>query len=185
MDKRFFVIHGWKSVPEGCWRPWLKEHLENKGNEVIVPAMPDAVRPKMDEWTGHITGIVGEPDESCFFVGHSLGCISILRYIESLPEDTKIGGIILVAGFTSNLGYDALDSFFQTKIDWEKISGICEKVSVLHSDDDYFVSLNYGDIFKKYLNAKLVVMENMGHFSDDRNITQLPILTELIDDMTV
>lgn len=184
MDKRFFIIHGWKAFPEGCWRPWLGKHLESKGDKVSVPAMPNTIHPKADEWTGHISGIVGKPDESCFFVGHSLGCISILRYIESLPEDAKVGGIILVAGFTSNLGYDDLDSFFQTKIDWRKISGICKRVSVLHSDDDHFVSLHYGDIFKKHLNAKLVVMNNMGHFSDDRNITQLPILIELIDDMT-
>lgn len=53
--------------------------------------------------------MVGVPDEQTYFVGHSLGCQAIARYLESLSESIKVGGVVFVAGFfkrLSGLGED-------------------------------------------------------------------------------
>lgn len=71
--KRVFLIHGWEGYPEEGWRPWLRNELEKRRFKVFVPAMPDTENPKMDKWVPYLTNIVGVPDESCYFVGHSLG----------------------------------------------------------------------------------------------------------------
>jgi len=175
MSKKAFLIHGWEGYPEEGWRPWLKSELEKKGFSVFVPAMPDTKYPKMDAWLKHLTKIVGTPDKDCYFVGHSLGCITILRYLETLKEGQKVGGVVLVAGFTSNLGYEELESFFTKPIDWEKIKSHCEKFVAIHSDNDPYVSLHYRDFFKSKLNAEIIVEHNMGHFSGDDGITELPV----------
>lgn len=173
--KRAFLIHGWQGVPDGSWRPWLKKELEKHGFEVFVPAMPDTNNPKMSAWIAHLANIAGAPDKDCYFVGHSLGCIAILRYLETLKENQKVGGVILVAGFTSNLGFKELESFFTKPIEWEKIKSHCSKFVAIHSDNDYYVSLHYADLFKENLEAEVIVQHNMGHFTNEDDILELPI----------
>jgi uncharacterized protein len=178
--KKAILIHGWDGYPEEGWRPWLKDELEKKGFEVIVPSMPDSAKPKMSKWLGHLEGIVDNPDENLYFVGHSLGCITILRYLESLAVGKKIGGVVLVAGFSSNLGFDELDTFFVNKINWSKIKSNCEKFIAIHSDNDPFVSLHYADFFKDELGAQVIIEHNMKHFSGSDNINTLPSALESI-----
>lgn len=174
MTKRIILIHGWEGYPEEGWRPWLKKELEKEGFKVIVPAMPSSAKPKMNKWLSHLKKIVGNPDENCYFVGHSLGCITILRYLESLDKNQSIGGVVLVAGFTSNLGFDELDTFFQDKIDWNKIKSHCQKFIAIHSSNDPYVSLHYADFFKNNLSAEVIIEQNMKHFSGDDGINKLP-----------
>jgi len=176
MAKRVFVIHGWEGCPDDGWKPWLKKELEQKGFKVFIPAMPDPDHPKMDEWVRHLANTVGIPDKDCYFVGHSLGCITILRYFETLKEGQEVGGAILVAGFTSDLGNEELRSFFAEPIDWGRIRSHCRKFVAIHSDNDPYVSLHYGDMFKAKLNAEVIVEHGMKHFSGDDGITQLPVL---------
>ncbi len=180
MAKKAILIHGWEGTPDEGWRPWLKNKLEEQGFEVLAPAMPDTDNTKMEAWLEHLNKLIDNVDENYYFVGHSLGCITILRYLELLNENQEVGGAVLVAGFTSNLGYDELDSFFQTKINWDKIKSSCKKFVAIHSDNDPFVSLHYGDIFKENLNAEIIIKQNMKHFSGDDDINELPSALESI-----
>ncbi|PIR13849.1 esterase [Candidatus Falkowbacteria bacterium CG11_big_fil_rev_8_21_14_0_20_39_10] len=174
MTKKAILIHGWEGYPEEGWLPWLKNELEKQGFEVIVPAMPNSGKPKMKEWLDYLKKIVGNPDKNCYFVGHSLGCITILRYLESLKNGQNIGGAVLVAGFSSNLGYDELDSFFQNKINWDKIKLHGQKFIDIVSDNDPFVSLHYADFFKEKLGAEVIIEKNKGHLGGEHNINKLP-----------
>lgn len=180
MRKRVFFIHGWEGSSEEGWRPWLREQLEAKRFTVINLSMPDTNHPKMNEWVATLSDAVGEPDKDCFFVGHSLGCITILRYLESLAEGKKIGGALLVAAFTDDLGYKELKNFFTKEISWGKIKKHCDNFTVLLSDNDQYVPVSYGDIFKEKLNAKIIISPNMKHFSAADGITQLPAALDAV-----
>ena len=48
------------------------------------------------------------------------------------------------------------------------------------SDDDPYVPLEHGDIFKEKLGAKLVVEHHMKHFSGDDGIDVLPSAKEAV-----
>ena len=183
MKKRVYLIHGWEGSPEGGWFPWLKQALESQNFEVFSPSMPNTDHPRMDEWVAHLNEVVVEVDEHCYFVGHSLGCITILRYLEKLNPQEKIGGVVLVAGFTSNLGYEALTNFFpdQGQLDWAGIKSHCKKFTAIHSDNDTFVSTHYGKhIFKKYLEAGYILEHDMKHFSGGDGVLELPVVLEAI-----
>ncbi len=169
-----FLIHGWEGRPEEGWRPYLKKELTKKGFEVFVPAMPDTKNPKMSAWLKHLKKIAGSPTGQHYFVGHSLGCITILRYLESLKSREKTGGAVLVAGFTSNLGYKELSSFFARPINWRKIKSRCPKFTAIHSDNDPYASLHYADFFREKLGARIVIERNKKHFSGGDGITKLP-----------
>lgn len=180
MTKRVFIIHCWGGKPDSRWYPWLKRELEEKGFTGDIPDMPDRDHPKMIPWVDKLNETVGEADEDCYFVGHSIGCITILRYIETLQKGQKVGGAVLVAGFTTTLGYSEFNSFYSNPIDYEKIKSRCMGVVAIHSDNDPFVPINYGDIFKEKLNARVVMEHDMGHFSVDKNVTELPSALEAV-----
>ena len=180
MKKRAFLIHGWEGTPEEGWRPWLKKELLSAGFSVIVPAMPDTNHPKMEAWVPFLAKQIGVPSENDYFVGHSLGCITILRYLETLKEGEKIGGAVLVAGFTDSLGYQELAGFFQTPINWSKIKSHCDRFVAIMSDDDPYVPLRHGNIFQQQLAAKLTVERNKKHFSGDDGINVLPSAKEAV-----
>ncbi len=137
----------------------------------------------MKEWLSRLKKDVGVLNQNYYFIGHSLGCITILRYIESLRKNQNIGGVILVAGFTSNLGYKELNSFFKNEISWSKIKSHCKKFTVIHSKNDRYVSLHYGSFFKKKLGAKLLIKEKMGHFTDKDGVKKLPSALKSILEM--
>jgi predicted alpha/beta hydrolase family esterase len=174
MAKRAFIIHGWEGRPDHGWYTWLRKELEGKGFEAVALAMPDTEKPKMNEWVEHLKETVGEPDKDCYFIGHSLGCITILRYLESLKESQKIGGTVLVAGFVSHLGYEEIGSFFTTFVDWEKVKSHCDKFVAIHSDNDPYVSTHYGDIFKEELGAQVILRHDMKHFAKRDGFNELP-----------
>ena len=178
--KKAVLIHGWEGSPDAGWLPWLKNELEKKSFNVITPAMPDTMHPKMDKWVEHLAKIVDKPDKDTYLVGHSLGNTTILRYLETLKKGEVVGGVVMVAGFSDNLGYKELNSFFTKPIDWDKIKKHCKNFVAIHSDNDPYVPLKHGEIFKEKLKAEVIVKHNMKHFSGDEGMTELPVVLESI-----
>jgi len=184
MEKKVFLIHGWEGNPENCWFPWLKTELENRGFSVIVPSMPNPEAPEIKSWVNYLNSVAGETDENTYFVGHSIGCQAILRYVEQLSQDVKIGGIICVAGFFRLLYLKTeeekklAEPWLETKIDFEKIKKHTNKIVAIFSDNDPDVDIGDKELFEKYLGAKTIVEHNKGHFNDDAGIKELPILLE-------
>ena len=182
--KRVVIIHCWGGYPEYCWYPSVKRELEREKFQVTVPAFPETKAPKLKAWLPKLREVVGEPNEKTFLVGHSVGCITILRYLESLSQDQKMGGIVLVAGFTDNLGFGELNNFFTTPVDFKEIKKHCPKFIAIHSDNDPYVPLKHGDIFKEKLGAKVIIRHNAGHFSgEEDNCVELPEVVSNIKEL--
>lgn len=180
--KRVVIVHCWDGYPEYCWYPQTKKELEVIGFQVLVPEMPETSLPKLSLWLPKLKEVIGEPSEDLYLVGHSIGVATILRYLESLDEDEKVGGVIMVAGFTDDLGFEELKNFFKTPINFEKIKTKAKKFVTINSDNDPYVDVKYADIFKKNLGAKVIIKHKMGHFSgsvdDEKSVTSLPDVTD-------
>ncbi|MBI4057875.1 serine hydrolase family protein, partial [Candidatus Microgenomates bacterium] len=147
--KRVFIVHGWGGSPQEGWFPWLQTELEKRNFKVYIPPMPDSEHPRMNAWLETLKTAIKTSDEDTYLVGHSVGCITILRYLERLPQDQKIGGAILVGGFTDmgiTVGEDEdireLKSFFETKVDFEKIREHSSQFVAIHSNNDPYVDLH-------------------------------------------
>ncbi|MDE1768702.1 MAG: serine hydrolase family protein [Candidatus Micrarchaeota archaeon] len=164
MQKRFFIIHGWEGSPEGNWFPWLKDMLQKKGFEVHAPHMPDPSMPKEGRWVDKLVEEVGYPDSEVYLIGHSLGSIAILRYLEQLKSGKEVGGCLLVAGFTEDIGIDQISDFFKKPINWDTINSHCRKFVAIASNNDQYVALKYADILQEKLGARKIIEPGMGHF---------------------
>lgn len=181
--KRAVIVHCWDGRPDYCWYPWVKQQLEKIGYRVDVPAMPETEAPKLALWLPKLVETVGKPDQELLLIGHSSGCITIMRYLESLPAGVKVAGIVLVAGFTDNLGFEELTNFFQTPLDFSKIkSHLAQGAVMIHSDNDPYVDPRYGEELSQKLEGKLVLLPGMKHFSgpidNEEACRQLPAVIE-------
>ena len=187
MKKRAIIVHGWGGYPEEGWFPWLKQELEKQGFTVTVPQMPDTETPRIEAWVSHLAEVVGEPDEHTYFVGHSIGCQTILRYLETI--DVKVGGVILVAGFfdilTSLEGEEEraiVKPWLETLIDFEKVKQAADTIVAILSDNESCVALEENrKIFEEKLGAHVFVENNKGHFSGPTDkCMELPIALEAV-----
>lgn len=184
VSKRAFIIHGWGGFPEEGWFPWLKKELGKKGFQVQVPSMPDSSNPTIDAWISHLAKTVGRVDKHTVLVGHSIGCQTILRYLERLPKEQTIGGAVFVAGWFTlmNLNEEEkriAEPWLTTPVDFEKIKAHCKKFIAIFSDDDPDVPLENKEKFMR-LGAKTIVEHAKGHFRGDDGITELPVVLELV-----
>lgn len=129
-------------------------------------------------------------DKDTYFIGHSIGCQAILRYLET-KEITKIGGMFLVAPWLDLLpeaieddeSYNIAKPWLNTPINFTKILEFTNNITCLFSDDDYFVSLEQEKEFKKKLKAKTVIVKNKGHISQDDNVYELKEILDLSNEM--
>ncbi len=187
--KRAIIVHCWEGKPENFWYPWLKKQLEKRNYFVEVPEMPNTYVPEISTWVNHLKNTISIPDENLSLIGHSIGCQTIIRYLESLPENIKIDKVVLVASWLllTNLEKEKRLDAYQNKtqeeiarpwieipIDWEKVKPKANKYIVILSKDDPYVPYEISaKHFKELLGAEIILLENRGHF-DDENMLELP-----------
>lgn len=186
--KKVIIVHGWGGSPNQDWFPWLKKKLKGLGFNVKVPKMPDTNNPVIDKWVSFLKKTVGSADSETFFVGHSIGCQTILRYLEKI--DTKIGGAVLVAGwinltpktFEEEGAKEIAKPWLETPLNWDKIKANCKRFLAISSDDDPFVPVSDSEIFKEKLGAEIIIEKGKGHISEeDGGIMEVPLVVEFFE----
>lgn len=182
MKKKVFIIHRWSGGPQDDWRPWLKDELEKNNYEVFVPEMPDTDEPVIEKWVAKIKEIVGEPDENTYFIGHSIGCQAILRYLENI--NNKIGGAIFVAGWFNlkNLEDEETEkvaaAWINNPININRVKSILNKSVLIISDNDPFNCFEENKNKFLELGSEIVVLSKAGHITEDDGFKELPIILE-------
>ena len=177
------IIHGTEGYPEENWFPWLKNELEKKDYEVIVPQFPSppVVPAKISEWFDVLKQYEQKINEDTLLIGHSLGGVFTLRILEKLDQPVK------AAFFTGTpievkpiLNYDRDVAFSGFDFDWEKIKQNAKRFVVFQSDDDPYVGLENGKQLASKLGVELNFIPNAGHFNKRAGYTQFSQLLEEI-----
>ena len=186
--KRAFIVHGWDGHPQEGWFPWLKRELEARGFEVHVPQLPEPARPRIGNWVPALAHAVGTVDEETFFIGHSIGCQTIARYLASLPEGAVAGGAVFVAGFFTRLTgleddpeVQATDKhWLGAPLDLRAVRARMRASVAIFSDDDPWVPLDNQGRFRDELGSKIRIEHARRHFSGSNGITELPSALEAV-----
>lgn len=185
--KRVFIVHRWDGEPDGDWYPWLAEQLEDRGFKTEVLTMPNPEFPEIKSWVSAIKKAVGKPDENTYFVGHSIGCQAIMRYLSGLPAEARIGGSVFVAGWFGLMGLETEEeaatakSWLETPIDLNKVRTTGGRFAAVFSDNDPFVPLEDAEIFRKMLGAQIVIEKYAGHFA---GVEELPAALAAVLEIT-
>lgn len=184
---KIYLIHCWDGTKDDGWYPWLDKKISDSDNQFIRLNMPDSANPRIEKWVGELEKQIDEIDEHTYFVGHSIGCQTILRYLEKQNVE-KIGGILFVAPWLDLLSeavgdqesFETARPWLETPIDFDAIKKMTDDIVCIFSDDDYFVSLDQAKEFQKLLNAKIIVVHKKGHISADDNINELDEIYEAL-----
>ncbi len=183
---RVVIVHGWDGSPGEGWFSWLKSALEKQDIRVDVPLMPDASSPRIEAWVSHLSEIIGALDEHTFLVGHSIGCQTIMRYLEKLPSSVNVGGVIFVAGWFTLMNLQTDEEreiarpWLETPIDGQKVRTHTDRILAVFSDNDDVVPLENQGFFEKRLGASTILEHHKGHFSGGEGITEIPIVLKTL-----
>lgn len=189
--KRVIIVHGWTGSPNRDWLPWLAAELARDGAQVIAPRMPHPLFPTIESWVRTLEQRVGTLTPDTYFVGHSVGCQAIIRYLDrraGTHPDERSGGAVFVAGWLAiktqaeapkaNTPRRRMLAFWLSvirrfarrwetqPIDFERASNALPRSTLLLSDTDFFVPLDRTKRdFERLLGSRTVVFHHAGHFT--------------------
>ncbi|OYQ32993.1 hypothetical protein CHU92_13810 [Flavobacterium cyanobacteriorum] len=180
MDYRVIIAHAYPADSSTAWYPYIADNLKKQNCEVLIPNFPE---PDLKGWQNVLKPLADKSPEKTILIGHSIGCVNILRYLESAGNTKKFPLVILVAPPAFNLGYEQLNSFFATPFDFNTIKSRAEKIVVIMTMQDRVLApdpMKHGQIFLENVKAKLVILPEGGHFAPFDNVTSLPEVLEEI-----
>jgi len=175
---KVYIIHGWGMDSNMPWIKWLETELKKrKGIEVFALNMPNTIHPKIEEWVGYLQKNVGIIDDRTYFVGHSIGCQTIMRFLEKLPKSEHIKGCAFVAPWFDLVGLkdgevEIAHPWVHSKINPERILQHTGNILAIFSNNDPYVSEKEVEKFKEF-GAKIIIKREMGHFDDAKRIDEI------------
>ena len=183
---RVIIVHRWDGTPTSDWYPSVAKTLRAKGFEVSIPKMPNTIEPEIDAWIQTLVQTVGKPDKNTYFIGHSIGCQTILRYLEGLEKNKEVGGVIFVAPWM-HLDEETIREegeeniaiakpWIETPIEFKNVINHTKNFIAIFSDNDPFVPVSDAKIFEEKLGAKIMIFKDMGHFDSSKGVNELPIV---------
>jgi predicted alpha/beta hydrolase family esterase len=179
--KRIFIVHGWSGRPDSGWLLWIKKELsKNHKYKVYSLNMPDKDYPKISKWINHLKKSAGILDNDTYFIGHSIGCQAILRYLEK--QKNIAGGAVFVAGWFKVKGLEddgkKIIRPWMKKVNLSNVKKRLLKSVALFSDNDPYVSLSDTKYFKE-LGSKIIIQHNKGHFIENKTLKIPVVLKEI------
>lgn len=179
---RVHIIHGYAASPADHWFPWLERELERRGARVDIVELPASDAPRPEAWLQALEVQVGRPDRNTFFVAHSLGGITLLRYLESLQPEPEVGGYILVSGFNDRLAIlPQLDGFVRPELDHDRLARIASARTVIAARDDTIVPYGLSLELADALQARFVTVERGGHFLGSDGFNGFPLVLQELE----
>lgn len=188
--KRAVILHGTDRAPKHNWFPWLKAQLEAKGYEVWVPALPNNHTPNRHVYNDFLFSH-GWDFSSNLVIGHSSGAVSILNLLadERCP---KISTAVLVSPWTDSKKANLQaadfspelfkDLFPEAGFNLSLIKQKAQNFLIIHGDNDPYCPLEQAENLATQLGCDIIKVPNGLHLSQGAGFSELPQLTEALDE---
>jgi len=172
------ILHGIGGRAGIHWEGWLASKLKKIEHHVIMPTLPNAERPDRKVWLGLVRELLKGVDTSdLVIVGHSLGVVNALDFIEQAPVRT----LVSVSGFVADYGAEMNGYFLKEKpIDFDKVNKNLGKAFVIYGDNDPYVPQAALKALADGLKVKPEIIANGGHLNTNAGYTVFPRLLEVI-----
>lgn len=179
---KVYLIHGWGGSSKDAFFPWIEEELKKREFEVKSFDMPNTNEPKIEDWVLYLEKNIQEVGEQTYFIGHSIGCQTIMRFLEKLHKHQKIAGCVFVAPWFDLINLQPEEMaiahpWINSKINSERVLDHCNNFLTIFSNNDPYVSLDEFKKFESKLNSKTLIKKNLGHFDE---VKQIPEILEFV-----
>ncbi len=162
---RIVLIHGYNSGPDQNFHPWLANELRERGFEVIAPKIPLEGEVDVLACIDALIKEVGQLDDETILLGHSLGAVLALRYLEAAEAMATPRAVILV-GAPYQTKSEKTRNMFLSEFDYEVVMWKTKEFVVVHDKDDKLVPFDHAQKYQKMLQAELVESTGNDHYMD-------------------
>ena len=180
MKEKYIILHGSFGSKDGNWFPWLKEQLESKNKEVLVPQMPVGVgKQNYDNWANVLDEM--NVDENTIIIAHSIASIFVCKYL--IKNKINVKKLIFVCGFNNYFGIDPdfdavnepmfIDNYFDVK-------NYCDDIICFYSDNDPYVKFEVEKEFADTISNEQYVIHNGGHINAESGYTSFTNILDVI-----
>jgi len=168
-----YLVPRWAGNIHSDWYDWLTLEIKNNFQiEICRLEMPDWNEPNIEKSLEYLKSNIQELNENTFFIGHSVGCQAILRFLNLKLNDNpdlKIAGVLFVAAwFKVDKPWISLKPWQNNQIiDFERIAKQVLYRKVILSNNDPFTS-NFNEnkkFWESKLNADVEILPNHLHFN--------------------
>ena len=186
---KVYLIHGWQSSGERGFRVWLKKELEKLNYDVFAFDLPNPEFPKEEEWLDVLSREIKTKEgvNDIVILGHSLGGLTTLKFLESLPEGHIIKKAVLVApvvNYVTNINeYHVQTTFIpwtEKGLNYKKINESVESIVAFFSDNDKYIPIESADILKKNLNINVIIEHDKDHYATREKTEEVPLILNVI-----
>lgn len=159
--------------PRNKWRTWIAEELTEA--DVLLPTFPNGYNAVYDEWKIYFEKLMPFFSDDVRLVGHSLGAMFLIKYLNRHRLKSKIRQLILVAPGYNDSSVEGYGSFaIETA---NNLSSSAEEIHFFHSSDDPIVPFAELSKFEADLTtATFHKRYGRGHFLDETFPELLDIL---------
>jgi len=181
--KKALLLHWWGSNSDDNWLPWLQKELNSRFFDVYTPNLPNTEKPILKEQEEYINIYSSDFNKWWYIIWHSLWCQLALNFIEE--NNIKNSIIILVAPtypwlvlelWKKVLGdsYETIEKYYNTKINFEKVNKLNNKVIVFLSDNDPYINMkNAKKYYSKLKNIEFKEFKGKWHFNKNAWVLKL------------
>ena len=181
--RNVILIHGFNGIPK--LYEWLKSELETRGVEVILPSFPSGENTTYENWAKVLDEYTSSISDDSIVVCHSVGNEFIIKYLAKNHQE--VNTYIGLAGFAEKFhvkGKDILNSvvenFLVSSEEKQKFISLTKNRYAIYSDDDHIVPFEVLAAFPKEIDAKPILIPNIGHMGHRSGLEKLPELLDLI-----
>lgn len=171
--KKIIFVHGYTSSPKKKKYQIITDELTKLNIPFSIPQLPGDKYPKSEEWLNIIDREVESASMPIVLIGHSLGTRAVLLYLDKFNK--KVDTVILIASFNNNVEENRerrngnYNSFWEHKLDINKMKALASKFVVVHSKDDDSINYQQGVEIANDLGAELITYDDFQHFSGEEN----------------
>jgi len=175
---RVILVHGYNANPQAHFYPWLADQLRAKGFEVVTPTLSlnKDVELDLSVVIEEMKSQVGLLTNKDIVLGHSLGGLLILQYLEAVEMAGAPHSVILVGSPWKVKSWEMrrlfIDEFDADVLMWKSRDYI-----VVHQKDDKLVPFDHAEKLSKALKAKLISTEGDDHYMN----REYPDLLEVLE----
>lgn len=182
--KKVVILHGYNGIP--LVFEWLKEKLEEKNYNVLMPTFPKQEGCRYDAWSNILDEHKDFFNNETIVVAHSIGNAFTFKYLSK--NNIKIKLYIGLAGFCDAFSHadredlnEAVESFSVSQNEIEKFKTITRYRYSIYSDNDHIVPFKILEECPKKIGSNSILIKNIGHMGKKSGLKELPEIINIID----
>jgi predicted alpha/beta hydrolase family esterase len=160
LPRSFLILHGYGFQPETHWQTWLAERLNEAGERVAYPELPDPFEPSLRVWR---EALASELRDGQTVLAHSLAAVLWLHHCHDPVSAACPDRVLLVAPPSLAGVPEAIRPFFPAPLAASPVAD----TRLVCSDDDPYCPEGAASVYGEPLGLAVDLLEGARHINPE------------------